>query len=61
MEYELFCDFDNDVTRPMGRINAGISCAAPVGDEQHRSHLPLGQSTSLRGALINYYVKQGIG
>jgi len=54
MEYELCCDFDNDVTRPKERINAGVSCAAPDGDEQRRNHLPLGQSTSLRDALINY-------
>jgi len=45
----------------MGRINAGVSCVAPDGDEQRRSRLPLGQSTSLRAALTNYSVKQGIG
>jgi len=43
MENELYCDFDHDVTRPKGRINDGVSCAAPDGDEQRGNHLPLGR------------------
>jgi len=61
MKNELYCDFDHDVTRPKGRINAGVSCAAPDGDEQRGNHLPLGRSTSLRDAPTNYSVERGIG
>jgi len=57
----MYCNFDHDVTRLKRRINAGVSCTAPDGDEQRRNHLPLGQSTTLRDALTHYSVKRGIG
>ena len=61
MENELFCDSDDDVTRPKRRIDAEVGCTTSDNGEQRDNDHPLGHSKTLRDALINLSVERGIG